>query len=164
MPLLLQNKKTTADELMGLHGRYGLGNYFQVTADMTSATWNTVAAHETHTVTGAVRCLILPQITTTLVGATATLTFGDETTANSLIASTAAPNLAAGEWWLDATDTRTLAAKAIFDKMDFIVGNGKDLGYTIGTAALTAGVIVFHTWWIPLDQTGFVAAGAGGVL
>jgi len=25
-------------------------------------------------------------------------------------------------------------------------------------------VIVFHIWWVPIDATGAVAAGAGGVL
>lgn len=159
-----RDRDADIQEVAGMFGRHNVGNYFALDVPFTSATWNTVAAHETHTVTGAVRMLILPEVKTLLVGATATLVFGDETTTNSLIASTVASDLAAGEWWFDATATRTLAAKAIFDKMDFVVANGKDLGFTIGTAALTAGALRFHTWWIPLDSTGLVVPGAGGVL
>jgi hypothetical protein len=141
-------------------------NYLSVTADMTSATWNTVAAHEIATVTGAVRLAILPQCTGTLTssGGSATLVLGDETTTDSLISSSDAENLATGEWWFDATMTRTLAIRSIFEKLDFVVANGKDIGYTIGTEALTGGSIVFHMWWEPIDATGSVAAGAGGVL
>lgn len=141
-------------------------NYLSVTADFTSATWNTAAAHEIATVTGAVHLIILPQVTGTLTsaGGTATLILGDETTTNSIITSTDAENLAVGEWWFDSTDTRTIAARSIFEKTDVVVGNGKDIGYTIGTEALTGGSIVFHMWWEPIDATGAVAAGAGGAL
>lgn len=141
-------------------------NYLSVATDFTSATWNTVAAHEILTVTGACHIIILPQITTTITstGGLGTLILGDETTTNSLITLTVADDLAAGEWWFDATATRTLAAKSIFEKTDFVVAAGKDIGYTVATAALTAGVITFHVWWEPIDATGAVAAGAGGVL
>jgi len=141
-------------------------NYLAVTADFTSATWNTAASHEILTVTGACHIIILPQVTgtPTSAGSGATLVLGDETTSNSIIASTDAENLATGEWWFDATDTRTLAARSIFEKTDIVVGNGKDIGYTIGTEALTGGSIVFHVWWEPIDATGAVVAGAGGAL
>lgn len=138
--------------------------YLAVTADMASATWNTVAAHEIATITGAVRIIILPECTGTLVGATATLVLGDETTTNSIIVSSAAPDLAAGEWWVDATMTRTIITKALINGMDIVIGGGKDIGYTIGTAALTGGSIVFHMWWSPISADGAVTAGAGGVL
>ncbi|HYE76650.1 MAG TPA: hypothetical protein VEI97_01560, partial [bacterium] len=141
-------------------------NYFSVTADFTSATWNTAASHEIATVTGAARLVILPQVTgaPTSAGSAATLVLGDETTSNSLIASTDAENLAVGEWWFDATDTRTVASRTIYEKLDFLVHNGKDIGYTIGTEALTGGSIKFNVFWEPLDATGHVAAGAGGAL
>lgn len=141
-------------------------NYLGVTADFTSATWNTVAAHEILTVTGAAHIIILPEVkgTITSAGGTATLILGDETTTNSLITSSDAEGLAVGEWWFDATVTRTLAASSIFRALDFVVANGKDIGYTIGTEALTGGSILFHVWWEPIDATGAVAAGAGGAL
>lgn len=142
------------------------GNYLSVTADFTSATWNTVAAHEIATVTGMVHLVIIPEVTgaPTSAGSAATLVLGDETTTNSIIAATDAENLATGEVWFDTTDTRTLAAKSIFEKTDVVVGGGKDIGYTVGTEALTGGSIVFHMWWWPISSTGAVAAGAGGAL
>lgn len=141
-------------------------NYIAVTADMTSSTWNTVAAHEIATITGAVRIVILPQCTETITsaGGNATLILGDETTTNSIISSSDAEALAVGEWWVDATMTRTLITKTLINAVDLVIGNGKDIGYTIGTEALTDGSIVFHMFWEPLDATGNVAAGAGGVL
>ena len=140
-----------------------ISRYIAVTADMTSAVWNTVAAHEIATVTGAVEILILPECTGTLVGATATLTLGDETTADSIIASSAAPSLAIGEWWADATMTRTILTRTLMNGLDIVVV-GKDIGYTIGTAALTSGSILFHMFWSPISSDGLVVAGAGGAL
>lgn len=141
-------------------------NHFTVTADMTSATWNTAASHEIVTVTGQVEIKILPFITATLTsgGGTATLVLGDETTTNSLITSTDAENLATGEWWFDSTDTRTLAKRTVFESLEFVIGNGKDVGYTIGTEALTGGTITFYVWWKPMDATGNCVAGTGAAL
>lgn len=145
---------------------YRAANYLAVTATFSSATWNTVAAHEIAAITGAVRILILPQCTGTLTssGGNATIILGDETTTNSIIASSDAEALATGEWWADATMTRTLLTKTLINGLDLVIGAGKDIGYTIGTEALTGGSIVFHIFWVPLDATGAVAAGAGGVL
>ncbi len=108
--------------------------------------------------------VILPEgtATPTSAGSGATLVLGDETTTNSLIASSDAENLATGEWWVDATITRTVAAKALY--LDFVIANGKDIGYTVGGEALTGGSITFHCWWEPLNATGHVAAGVGGAL
>ena len=140
-------------------------NYFSVTADFTSATWNTVAAHEIATVTGAVHLVILPEVTGTVTsGGVPAVILGDETTTNSLITTGDITALATGEWWFDTTYTRTVGKRASIDLLDFVIGGGKDVGYTIATAALTGGSIVFHCWWEPIDATGSVAAGAGGVL
>lgn len=158
-----RDRDADIQEMAGMIGRHNVGNYFALDVPFTSATWNTVAAHETHTITGAVRMLILPQCTATITsGGTPAVTFGDETTTNSLIATADLTALAVGEWWLDATLTRTLARSSLF--LDFVIGNGKDVGFTIATAALTGGSLRFHTWWIPLDATGLVVPGAGGVL
>ena len=153
-------------QLAAMAGFYNSGNYLAVTADLTNATWNTVAAHEIATVTGAVRMLILPQCTSTVVttGTNGTFILGDETNTSSLIASSLLDALATGEWWVDATITRTLVTRSQMNALEFVIGNGKDIGYTIGTNAATNGTIVFHIWWVPIDATGAVAAGAGGVL
>ena len=153
-------------QLAAMAGFYNSGNYLAVTADLTNATWNTVAAHEIATVTGAVRMLILPQCTSTVVttGTNGTFILGDETNTSSLIASSLLDALATGEWWVDATITRTIVTRSQMNALEFVVGNGKDIGYTIGVNAATNGTIVFHIWWVPIDATGAVAAGAGGVL
>lgn len=164
-----QNRDTALQGMLGMAGRTGYGNQITVLADFTSATWNTIASHEILTVTGIVRIFMLPFVVSSVAGATATLVLGDETTSNSLIASTTAANLAADEWWTDSTDTRTVARLGRISAtdggyLDFVVGGGKDIGYTIGTAALTSGSIRFYCWWIPISEDGNVVAGAGGSL
>ena len=162
----LLEREEQLQQLAAMAGFYNSGNYFAVTADLTSATWNTVASHEIATVTGAVRMLILPQCTSTVVtvGTNGTFVLGNETTADALIASSLLDALATGEWWVDATITRTLVTRTQMNALEFVIGNGKDIGYTIGTNAATNGTIVFHCWWVPIDATGAVAAGAGGSL
>jgi hypothetical protein len=118
-------------------------NYLVVQGTMSSATWNTVASHEILTVTGLCRIVIVPEINGTLTsaGGAATLVLGDETT----------------------TDTRTVAKRSVYEALDFLSA-GKDIGYTIGTEALTGGEINFHVWWQPLQAASSVVAGAGGAL
>ena len=70
--------------------------------------------------------------------------------------------LATGEWWVDATITRTVVTRTQMNALEFCVANGKDIGYTIGVNAATTGSIVFHIWWVPINATGAVTAGAGG--
>lgn len=162
----LLEREEQLQQLAAMAGFYNSANYLAVTADFTNVTWNTAAAHEVATVTGTVRMLILPEVTGTVTsaGGNATLVFGDETTTNSIIASSDAEGLAQGEWWVDATVTRTVITRTLMNGMEVCLANGKDVGYTIGTEALTGGSIVFHIWWVPINATGAVAAGAGGGL
>jgi len=145
-------------------------NHIAVTADMTSATWNTAASHEVFTVTGTVRMWLWVLCTDTLTDAAdaADIQFGVAGATNAFIASTAAAGnggagIAAGEVWCDATpaDTYGNASSLILDK---IVSGGLDVGYEITGAALTGGALEFHCVWVPLDGTGNVEAGAGGTL
>jgi len=152
-------------------GPYKFPNYFTVSADFTSATWNTVASHEIATVTGTVIMRVLPQCTETLTDAAdgASMQLGYEGATSAIIASTQAAGgggntIAAGEYWLDATPADTFVSVAQLEAMTFIPGIGLDVGYEITGAALTDGTIVFHVWWEPLDSTGSVTAGAGGSL
>lgn len=153
------------DRVAGLALNQNSTNYIAVTADFTNATWNTVAAHEILTVTGAVHLIILPEVAGSVTsGGVPGMILGDETTTNSLIATGDVTALATGEWWFDTTYTRTVGLRAQINALDFVVANGKDIGYTITANALTGGSIVFHCWWEPINATGSVAAGAGGVL
>lgn len=146
-------------------------NYITVTADMTSATWNTQATHEIATVTGMVAMTVIPQVTSTLTDAAdgSSIQLGIEGTTNALIASTGAAGaggntLETNEFWVDATPADKVFSGANWDVLSFAVGGGLDVGYEITGAALTGGTIIFHIWWTPLDATGAVTAGAGGSL
>lgn len=162
--------RSIIDEIKGSALNYNAVNYLAVTADMTSATWNTVASHEVFTVTGMVRMRVLVECTGTLTDSsdTATIQLGVEGATNAWIGSTGAAGsgsatISAGEIWMDTSPTETNAnfSSAVLDK---VVAGGLDVGYEIGTAALTGGTLVFHCWWEPLNATGAVAAGAGGTL
>lgn len=139
-------------------------NYLSVTATMTSATWNTETTHEVFTVTGLVRLRMWIECTTNVTssGGGATLTFGPETLGTGIIAATGEDDIDAGELWYDDSPTTAYDtyANAVFD----YVVNGLDIGYDIDGEALTAGVLVFHCVWEPLNSTGNVTAGAGGAL
>jgi len=147
-----------------------LPNYFAVTADMSSATWNTQAKHEIATVTGMVHMVIIPECTETLVDAAdgASIQLGHESLTTALIASTTAATagtvIEAGEIWVDATPADVMALRSAFEALDFIIAGGLDVGYEITGAALTEGTMVFHVFWEALNATGAVAAGAGGAL
>lgn len=152
-------------------GSMKLGNYFTVTADMTSATWNTVASHEIATVTGLVHLVIIPECTGTLTDAAdgASIQLGIEGSTAAIIASTGAAGaggntIATGEFWIDATPADLTENRTALDALDFLVANGNDVGYEITGAALTGGTIVFHIFWEAISSTGVVAAGAGGSL
>lgn len=160
---------------MGAHfpgkGSIRLANYFTITADMTSATWNTQASHEIATVTGLVHIIVIPECTSTLTDTAdgASIQLGIEGSTAILIASTGAAGagantIATGEFWLDATPADLVDTRTAEDALDFMVANGNDVGYEITGAALTGGTLVFHVFWEPISSTGAVTAGAGGSL
>jgi len=162
--------RSIIDEIKGSAINYNAVNYLAVTADMSSATWNTEATHEVFTVTGAVRVRILIECTETLtdVADLPQIQFGYSGATTALIGATGAAGqggntIEAGEFWFDTSPADTYGAfgTAIFDQ----VVNGTDIGYQITNgAALTDGTLVFHCWWEPLNATGTVAAGTGAAL
>lgn len=146
-------------------------NYLKVTADMTSATWNTQASHEILTVTGMVQALILPVVAGTLTDAAdgASIQLGIEGSTTAIIGSTQCAGaggntLSTNEIWVDTSPADIIATKGNLDALTVVVPGGLDIGYEITGAALTGGSIDFHIWWVPLDATGAGAAGAGGAL
>ena len=144
---------------------YNNANYLSVTADLTSATWNTVATHELFTVTGLVRMKVIAEVTTTgddTSGNTATIQLGVEDSTDDWIAVTEVDDLASGEIWADATPTETNGnyTSLVLDK----VVNVKDVGYEIAGEAATDGEIVFHCWWEALNSTGNVVVGDGSAM
>ena len=151
---------------------YNHPNYIALSVDLTSATWNTQAAHEILTVTGNIKLKIMIECTETLTDGAdaATLSLGDEITVAGMIASTsaggagAANQLDAGEFWMDATPADVSPVASSSAILDFVVLQGADVGYTVGGEALTDGTLIFHMWWYPLDSTGAAVVGAGGAL
>lgn len=146
-------------------------SYLKVSADMSSATWNTQATHEILTCTGLVRVIVLPVVTATLTDAAdgASMQLGIEGATNAIIASTQCAGgggntLSTNELWLDATPADVIATKTQLDALTVVVPAGLDIGYEITGAALTGGSMDFHCWWAAMDATGAVAAGAGGAL
>jgi|GEM_PF-515254 len=153
---------------------YNHPNYFVVTADMTSATWNTAATHEIAAVVGNCRIQILAEVTATVVtvGTNGTIALGYEGNTTAIFTAQAldacltndiltAVYGAAGTSVASGANTSTTITGGLFD---VVVVNGMDIGYTIATNAGTTGSINFHIWWQPLNSAGVVTAGAGGVL
>ncbi len=144
-------------------------NYFVISADMTSATWNTVATHALINVTGLVRFTIIPQCTSTLTDAAdgASIQLGITGTTNAIIASTGAAGaggntIETGEFWIDATPADVIVSTTAINNLNVVVQ--ANVGYEITGAALTGGMIKFHVYWSPLDATGACTAGNGSAL
>lgn len=147
-------------------------NYFTVTADMTSATWNTAAAHEIAAVTGACRVKILVETTATVIttGTNGTMALGYAGNTSAIFSATVLDAALTNDVWtavygsaattvVGGADAQSALTSALFD---VVVVGGVDVGYTIATNAATTGTLTFHVWWTPLDATGAVTAGAGG--
>ena len=108
------------------------------------------------TVTGeVVIAIIAPFCTTDLAGATATLALGVTGATTLFIAATTATDIDANEFWVDTTpDANGVALPAALKDIlitDNIVG-------TVGTAAVSSGVIRLDIYWLPLSSDGNVVA------
>lgn len=113
-----------------------------------------VGAVPIFTVTGVILARIIPLVTTTLVGATATLALGTPGNTGGLVAATGINQFSAGQIWRSTTsDTEEVAASNI---SQFVIGN-KNIQATVATAAITAGVIRFLLAWYPLTSDAAVS-------
>lgn len=144
-------------------------NFLSVVTSMASATWNTVATHEVFTITGLVRIRFWIECTATLTDAAdaARIQVGHEADTDAFIAVTAgatagAALIATGVLYYDATPDLLPSAPAT-SIFDYVVNN-YDIGYEVSGAAFTGGSLTWHCVWEPLNATGNVVAGAGGVL
>jgi len=153
-------------------------NHLVVVADLaTGSGWETVASHEVFTVTGLVRVRMWALCTETLTsGGTPTLVIGVEGDTDQFITNLGswtagdvfvwlASNTMAGangeNWALTNGD---IAGLSVYPVVLDIVLYGIDIGYEIGTAAMTDGTLEFHCVWEPLSAGATVAAGTGGTL
>lgn len=146
------------DELLGASLNASRLNSFVVTADFTSATWNTVAAHDIAVVTGACRVRIIPRCTDSLTsGGAPTMQLGITGETNHMILSTDPLSILTDLFWLSITPVQAVMYLGIIDE---IVCN-TTIGYEIFLDALTGGAIEFNVWWEPLEAGASVAAGSG---
>lgn len=106
------------------------------------------------TVTGCVAVRVFGVCGLTLVGA-ATLEVGISGDTASILAQIAdATNLATNELYLDATPTTKVEAMP----SRIIIGAGQDIIQTIGSTALTAGVLTYYCVWAPISTDGNVVS------
>jgi len=150
----------------------GHPNYLTLDVNMTSATWNTVAAHQLVAVTGNVRITIMAICThenIVTAGTNGTIALGFVGNASVIWAAAALDSWDLGEvasavyggvptFPLAGGDAQSSLTHVL---MDVVVTNGVDVIYTVGTSAGTLGSIKFHIWWTPLDSTGLCTAGNG---
>lgn len=129
-----------------------------------SAVWNTDDTHEVFTVHGLVRLRMWVTVEDDVdsTGHAATVTFGHELDPDLYITATDEEALDTDELWYDNTPTTFDEAfsTAVFDR----VVNDLDIGYEIDVEALSAGALVFHCVWEPLETGAAVVAGVGGTL
>ncbi len=118
------------------------------------ATTGATGATTLFTVTGCVAVRVFGVCGLTLVGA-ATLEVGiSGATAIILAQLVDATVLATDEIYVDATPTTKVEALP----SSLIIGNGQDIIQTIGTTALTGGVLTYYCLWNPLSSNGNVVA------
>ena len=113
-----------------------------------------------YTVTGNVLMCVAGLCQTLLDSAGApTIELGITGNTAALIAQTTAKDLDADETWQDAVPEANPGIIDLFGgSRQFVVANGADVILTVATADLTAGVVDFHAFWMPLSSNGNVAA------
>lgn len=109
------------------------------------------------TVTGTVFAQVFGVCQTDLAGAGATVEVGISGNTAALIAQTTGTDVDQYMTWQDATPEANPGAVDLTAR-SFVLTNGADVIYTIGTADLTAGVIDFYCLWAPLSSDGLVTA------
>ena len=101
------------------------------------------------TVTGRVALMVGgAYCSTNLAGTSATVEVGVSGNTAALIAQTTATDIDAGEFWQDATPEAGVSP-AIVNKN--VAGN---IILTVATADVTAGVLDFDFYWLPLSSDG----------
>ena len=86
---------------------------------------------------------------TTLAGATATISLGSAGNTAAIIAATTATTIASGDWWQDATPAQQVDT-AIKDTLLDAGG----LQYEPLTATISGGTLALYLFWLPLSIDG----------
>jgi hypothetical protein len=90
-------------------------------------------------------------------GGAATIELGIAGNTAALIAQTTATDLDQYELWQDATPEANPGVIILLGR-SWLVQNGTNIIFTIGTADLTAGDITFYCNWVPLSANGNLVA------
>ena len=115
-------------------------------------TYGAVGALTIGTVTGRINIEKMSVYCSTLLaGATATIELGTANNTAALIAQTTATDVDATEFWKDATPEAEVS-DAITNKLV-----GANIILTVGTAAVSSGVLEFSFLWLPMSSTGNLA-------
>ena len=145
-----------------IYGLSGLPFKEKKTITFDGGTTNAIGDHDgtgdpftIFTVTGDVLVEVVGVVKTTLVGA-ATLEVGVTGATAAILAQVAdATTLAVNEFW--AADNSVSLAEGFAPSVHGI-GGGLDIIGTVGTANITAGVIDFYCYWLPVSDDGNVVA------
>ena len=112
------------------------------------------------TVTGDVIIIaIVPKCTTDLAesAGTPSLELGVNNDTNLFIDATIATELDAGDFWVDTTPTE-LGGVALPDRLKDILINGNISNKVVGTNNISAGVIEYTVYWLPISTDGLLEA------
>lgn len=108
------------------------------------------------TVHGTCKIRLVAVCKTALTGAGATLIVGTSLDDDALIVSTTATDIDAMNIWHDASPDNSVELASVAPEE--IMAGGDDIIQTVGAANITAGVIEYFCWWIPLSPDGLVEA------
>lgn len=124
----------------------------QKTVTFVASTTGSQNTHNLFKVTGVVAMSVFGVCKTSLAGASATIKVGTAISDAAMIAQTTATNIAENEIWHDSTPDASIELTSILTQK--IVT--QNIIYTIGTAAISAGVIDFYVLWEPISPDGKV--------
>lgn len=113
-----------------------------------------------YTVTGQIEVVrIIPRITTTLTGATATISLGTADTTTKFIAASLATSMTSNKFWFDA-------ATIIYDELaipaackEIVIDS--NVVSAVAVAGITGGVLSIILEWVPLSSGATVVKAAG---
>lgn len=132
--------------------------YLTKTVDFSTAANSSIGTHELFAVTGNVRMKLLAQCTETLVNASgaAVIALGTDASTSAFIGGTSVGLINSGEVWGSSSPATKQGAYGTV-VLDKVVLGGLDVGYEVAGSSVSAGIVIFHCWAMPLDATGAVA-------
>lgn len=125
--------------------------FFEKTITFDGTTFGDVGTDTIATITGRVLIVHGGVYCSTLLTGAGTLELGFASNTAALIAQTTATAIDADEWWQDATP-ELKGSPAIVNQLV-----SADIILTTASATVTAGVLVFGFYWLPMSSSGNMA-------